>query len=130
MNKKTGRPRKEIDWDLLDKLCFLHCTMQEIAGALEVSLDHLEESVKEKTGRTLSEYWQEKAAGGRIALRRKQLQTALEGGNVTMMIWLGKQLLKQTDKQEVKHEVTGDFWQRIEDQYGDTTSDDKVGGTD
>ena len=40
------------------------------------------------------------SANGRITLRKKQFEVA-KAGNVTMLIWLGKQYLGQTDKQEV-----------------------------
>lgn len=36
---------------------------------------------------------------GHLSLRRKQFQQALDG-NITMLIWLGKNLLGQTDKVE------------------------------
>jgi hypothetical protein len=37
-----------------------------------------------------------------MSLRRKQFQVALEGkGNVGMLIWLGKQYLGQTEKNEL-----------------------------
>ncbi len=39
----------------------------------------------------------------RNSLRRLQLKKALEG-NVTMLIWLGKQLLGQSDAQTLSHE--------------------------
>jgi hypothetical protein len=35
------------------------------------------------------------------SLRRKQLEVAL-GGNIAMLIWLGKQFLGQTDKQDIQ----------------------------
>jgi len=38
----------------------------------------------------------------RNSLRRLQLKKALEG-NVTMLIWLGKQLLGQSDSQMLRH---------------------------
>ena len=28
----AGRPRKNIDKEQFEKLCFLHCTLEEIAG--------------------------------------------------------------------------------------------------
>lgn len=34
---------------------------------------------------------------GRMSLRRKQWQ-AVENGNTTMLVWLGKQYLRQKDK--------------------------------
>ena len=36
------------------------------------------------------------------ALANKQIDVAM-GGNVTMLIWLGKQLLEQTDKSQYEH---------------------------
>ena len=39
-------------------------------------------------------------AGLRMRLSEKQIQVALSAGNVTMLIWLGKQYLGQADKQE------------------------------
>ena len=43
-------------------------------------------------------------AKGRISVRRQQMKLR-EAGNATMGIWLGKQILGQTD--EVRHEVSG-----------------------
>lgn len=37
---------------------------------------------------------------GKRSLRRMQWKSA-KGGNATMQIWLGKQLLGQTDKQDI-----------------------------
>jgi hypothetical protein len=52
---------------------------------------------------TLDRSFAEEMAKGRenlkISLRRWQLESAKKG-NVVMLIWLGKQLLKQTDKVE------------------------------
>jgi hypothetical protein len=39
------------------------------------------------------------------SLRRKQIQVAMSG-NVTMLIWLGKQHLSQTDRQEARVTLT------------------------
>ena len=36
------------------------------------------------------------------SLREKQYDVAMSG-NVSMLIWLGKQVLGQSDKQEVEH---------------------------
>lgn len=42
---------------------------------------------------------------GKASLRRMQFKSA-EDGNVTMQIWLGKQMLGQRDKSEIDHGVT------------------------
>ncbi|RJQ55930.1 MAG: hypothetical protein C4521_01015 [Actinobacteria bacterium] len=41
---------------------------------------------------------------GKISLRRKQWEAA-KNGNVTMLIWLGKQWLGQSDKQDIAGET-------------------------
>ena len=96
----TGRPRIEIDFDEFNKLCRLQCTLSEIASWFDCSEDTIERRVKEEYGITFAEHFALKRGKGKIALRRKQFQTA-ESGNVTMLIWLGKQYLGQSDKQEV-----------------------------
>jgi hypothetical protein len=42
---------------------------------------------------------------GKMSLRRKQFKAAIEDGNTTMLIWLGKQYLEQKDKQEIASTV-------------------------
>jgi hypothetical protein len=95
-----GRKKKEVNWNIVDNLCKIQCTEIEIASALDVSIQLLNERIKEVYGKTFIEYWQEKAAGGKKSLRRKQFQLALEGDK-TMLVWLGKQYLGQTDKHEL-----------------------------
>lgn len=95
-----ARPRIEIDWDTFEKLCALHCTLAEIAGILKVSDDTIERAVKRKYKRGFAEVYRQKASSGKMSIRRKQYEIAMSG-NVTMLIWLGKQWLHQTDKQEI-----------------------------
>ena len=99
---KMGRPKIEIDWDQFNKLCSLHCTLEEIAGFFDCSADTIERRVKDKYDITFAEQYVKKSAKGKISLRRKQREVA-EAGNVTMLIWLGKQYLKQSDKNEQVH---------------------------
>ena len=94
-----ARPKKEIDWHEFDKLCALQCTEQEIADWFEMCTDTLELRIREAYDLRFSELFRQKRGRGRIALRRMQMQTA-EKGNPTMQIWLGKQYLGQSDKQE------------------------------
>jgi hypothetical protein len=55
-----------------------------------------------------SEYYRLKASVGKISLRRKQYSIAQEG-NVTMLIWLGKNWLGQTDKLDIESRVPFEF---------------------
>ena len=92
----AGRPKKEIDYELVGKLAMIQCTQEEIAGILDISRQTLL-----KDEQFLYIYSTKKEAG-RSSLRRLQWKTA-EAGNPTMQIWLGKQYLGQSDKQEVEH---------------------------
>ena len=104
--KKMGRPVKTIDFEQLDRLCNIQCTLEEIASFFDVSADTIERRIKEEYGITFAEHYAKKAKIGRISLRRKQYQVAVDG-NTTMLIFLGKQYLNQSDKQEIQQQVTG-----------------------
>ena len=103
-----GRPRKEVDWDQFEKLCYLQCTQEEIMDFFEIDTrDTLNARIKEHYGEnhSFSTIYAQKRVGGRLAVRRKQFQVA-ESGNTTMLIWLGKQWLGQSDKQEIEQSGT------------------------
>lgn len=99
MSSKGGRPKKEIDWDLFEKLCAIHCTLIEISDILGVSHDTLERACKKRFRKGFAYVSRQKAAKGKMSLRRKQYSMAMDG-NVTLLIWLGKQWLGQKDKHE------------------------------
>nr|BAR32061.1 putative DNA binding protein [uncultured Mediterranean phage uvMED] len=86
-----ARPIKKVDTDAIQKLAQMHCTYDEIAEFLDVSTKTLQRNYVHliKKGREM----------GKISLRRAQFEKAI-GGNVAMMIWLGKQHLDQKDKIE------------------------------
>ena len=94
-----GRPTAAIDYALLDKLCSIHCTGLEIAGILEMDYDTLNKGLKREQGMGFTDYFSMKSASGKAAIRRKQIERALEG-NVPMLIWVGKQILGQAEKSE------------------------------
>ena len=98
---KRGPKRIEIDWKEFDKLALMQCTLNEVAAWFECSPDTIENRVKEEHGVKFSDYYAEKRNRGKIALRRAQWQAATSG-NTSMMIFLGKQYLEQSDKVEQK----------------------------
>lgn len=91
-----GEPRIEIDPEQVEKLASLHCTVQEIADFFECSRDTIERRFRVQI--------QKGRASGKITLRRKQWQAA-EKGNVSMLIWLGKNILGQKDKSDEEIEA-------------------------
>jgi hypothetical protein len=104
-NNPDGRKPNVIDWPKVEKLCYIQCTGEEIASILGIDYDTLEKAIKREHKLCFTDYYKKHAAGGRASLRRMQYKSA-EKGNPTMLIWLGKQYLNQTDKHDV---AVGEF---------------------
>ena len=103
---KMGRPRKHIDKTEFEKLCFLQCTEREFCSWFDVSDETLNKWCKETyDGRTFSDVFKEKRKNGLISLRRTQFQLAEK--SPAMAIFLGKNLLGQTDKVEQTQTING-----------------------
>ncbi len=94
---KPGPKRIELNWQEFDKLCNIHCTLVEIAEWFDCSEDTIERRVTEEKGVGFAEYYKRKSGRGKISLRRKMFETA-QAGNVTMMIWLSKNLMGYRDR--------------------------------
>jgi len=105
--KKGGRPEVSIDWGEFEKLCQMHCTLEELAGWFGCHANTIEVAVKREHGIGFREYLGQKAGVGKVSLRRAQWQKAL-AGDKTMLIWMGKQHLGQLDKSrfDLKHDVS------------------------
>jgi hypothetical protein len=121
---KVGRPKKEIDFDDLQKLCELNCTRDEICNFFEVDDKTLTARIIEAGYDNFSAYYKKHLGTGKISLRRLQWQSAAKG-NVSMQIWLGKQYLGQKDK--IENDVTleqklSDFIFEIDDDKEQSTS--------
>src|SRR5690554_591052 len=105
--KKMGRPRLEVaenifdGWEQLDAL-IIWAGQEYIAEQLGMSADTLSRRIRERYGCSFAEYRHKRQEMLRINLRKKQYQVAMEEGNVTMLIWLGKNMLGQSDKNEIK----------------------------
>ena len=94
-----GRPQKEIDKSLFEKLCGLQCTAEEICDFFEISDKTLYRWCKKTYGDNFSVIFRQKRSKGKISLRRSQFRLA--ENNANMAIFLGKNYLGQTDKSEV-----------------------------
>lgn len=93
----AGRPPKVLDAAAAFKLGLLGCTDAEIAAFHEVSTELVRQR-KHSDPEFLAALEKGRSAI-KMSLRRKQIRLALKG-NVTMLVWLGKQLLGQSDKFE------------------------------
>ena len=89
-----ARPKKyDIDPEEVEKLAAFGCSVREIASFYGCSEDLIKKSY--------SQFITKGKDKGKIRLRQMQWKAA-EGGNVSMLIWLGKQVLGQSDKQELE----------------------------
>lgn len=89
---KGGRPPFKITEEQelqIKKMAEIHCTRKEISYIMGISMDMLRKYADDLI--------EEGRAVGKTRLRRAQWQNALEEKNVTMQIWLGKNLLGQSD---------------------------------
>lgn len=96
-----ARPKKQIDPEQVENLAAIHCTNEEIAAALGCSADTLT--------RRFADRIKKGKARGRASLRRKQWELA-QKGNATMLIWLGKQLLGQSDRVAIPLDIEDVEW--------------------
>lgn len=94
-----ARPKLKIDKNVFEDLCELQCTLPEFSSFLHVSEDTIERWCQRTYKRNFAEVFAEKRGAGKVSLRRSQFRLAET--NPTMAIWLGKQYLGQTDKQEI-----------------------------
>ena len=89
-----ARPKKyDIDPKQVEKLAAYGCTNTEIASFFGCSKDLISKSYSTNVEKGKD--------SGRIRLRQLQWRAA-ERGNIPMLIWLGKQVLGQTDRKEIE----------------------------
>lgn len=99
---RTGRPKKEIDQTQFEKLCAICCTQKEIADFFDCSIDTINRWCKRTYKLTFADTYEKKSAPGKISLRRWQFKAA-EAGNTSLLIFLGKQYLGQSDRVETEN---------------------------
>lgn len=90
----VGRPKKEIDYEAVEKLANIQCTQEEIASFLELSVRTLQRDEE------FCRLYKKGKENGKMSLRRMQFKIAEK--NPTMAIWLGKQYLGQRDNLDIE----------------------------
>lgn len=90
-----GRPKKDIDEEQVLRLAAINCSYAEMAAVLGCDESTLT--------RRFAQVIKKGREQGNMSLKRKQYEIAM-GGNVTMLIWLGKQRLDQREKIEQRTE--------------------------
>lgn len=97
VSEKAGRPPKPIDWNLVNELLEAGCSGPEIAPHFNIHSDTLYRQVENKYGMNFTTYATSFNKKGESSIRKKQYDKALKGDNM-MLIWLGKNRLKQADQ--------------------------------
>jgi hypothetical protein len=111
----------DINWTLLDSMLALNadkyfCAESQIeelglnknGTSITAMMERIERRIFDRYGLNFRQYRDKRLNKLRIKVMQKQVETALEG-NPTMLIWLGKNLLGQTDKHEVSVEERKGF---------------------
>ena len=87
--KSIGRPKKEIDADVIAKLSQIGCTQEEIGSVVGISARQLQ--------RRYADLVAENKNKGKASLRKRMWERALKG-DPKMLIWLSKNYLNMVDK--------------------------------
>jgi len=99
-----ARPVAKIDKKTFEGLCGIQCTERETCDFFDVTDKTLNSWCRREYGKGFSDIYAQKKGVGKVSLRRMQWQSA-EKGNVAMQIFLGKNILGQSDNPP---EETGD----------------------
>lgn len=91
-----ARPRKLINKKQFESLCAIQCTKEDICNVLGVTDKTLDKWCKETYSENFSVVFKQKREYARASLRRMQWVQA-EKGSVPMQIWLGKNMLNQSE---------------------------------
>ena len=93
--QSIGRPKKELDKDVIAKLSQIGCTQEEIGSCVGISARTLQ--------RRYADLVKENKNIGRASLRKKMWDKAMRGqGNDKLLIWLSKNELNMRDKIETQ----------------------------
>jgi hypothetical protein len=101
----AGRPKAKIDWAKVDKMLQAHCDGVGIAGLLGINYNTLARATEETQKMNFEEYRRLKQTEGKELLRQTMFSNAMKGDKA-LQIWLSKQYLGMTEKQEVEQTVT------------------------
>lgn len=131
--QKPGAPQGEqneveLNWEQIKAMCQILCTNEEIARVMGCDADTLCNQAKRKFGMTFQEFSKKHRTEGKASLRRAQYKAAVEDKNPTMLVWMGKQHLEQTDKSDKTITINPpvikrDIPTQIEDKSDENTMD-------
>ena len=89
-HKAVGRPRINIDLDIVGNLASIGCTQEEIASVVGVSARTLQRNFADIIDRFKNK--------GKASLRKKMWDKAIKKDNTHMQIWLSKNELGMKER--------------------------------
>lgn len=98
---RRGPKEKPINLEELKKIAGIGCTYEEMADWFDVHPSTLEKKYSGIIKKSREKIKQ--------SLRRAQIKEALKG-NSTMLVWIGKQMLGQQDKQTITVEMVNNLF--------------------
>lgn len=99
-----ARPKANIDWNKVDRMLEAGCDGTEVAATIGIHPDTLYRACERENKIGFADYLATKRASGDRLLKVKQFEIAMTGDK-TMLVWLGKQRLGQSEKSEIKNDV-------------------------
>ena len=92
--KSIGRPKKELDKDIIAKLSQIGCTQEEIGSVIGISARQLQ--------RRYADLVADNKNKGKASLRKKMWDKAVKKDNTHMQIWLSKNYLGMKDRTQTE----------------------------
>lgn len=89
-----GRRTVDLDLRQLEQLAAIACTQEDAAAVMGIVRTTFSRKLRQRKYR---DAWERGQAAGRVSLRRRQWKKNSD----TMLIWLGKQILGQSDRPEI-----------------------------
>ena len=125
--KKNGRPETPIDWKQVENLLMAGCLGTEVAASIGISEDTLyRRVVKELKYESFTAYAVNFRQKGDSLLKAKQFESAIKDKNIPMQIWLGKNRLNQTDKNQTDLTTKGEKLELLPPQINIITDDKQL----
>jgi hypothetical protein len=100
----AGRPAKVIDWEQVGKWVMGGASGIQCAAQIEMNTHVFYERCQKDLGIFWSQFYDDHREKGNRLLHNKQFEMAMKGDK-TMLIWLGKQRLVQSEKVETKMKI-------------------------
>jgi hypothetical protein len=118
-----SKTKVKIDWKQVENLLMAGCSGVEIAASLGIHENTLYKRCKDDLKIEFVAFSQQNKAKGDSLLKAKQFESAIKDKNIPMQIWLGKNRLNQTDKNQTDLTTKGEKLELLPPQINIITDD-------